>query len=184
MSIILNLTGVGLWAVVVHNKDLVYPSFNRMFGETFVIIYPRPDESELDEDSGTMSHSFELFRTRWKFLSTSKSPCNDNDEEEKTSTQDCVEEYIEREFGCRLPWRKHDANSSTSDDAPICERKPVLRKFTDFMFFGASKMIETTGCLPPCARHEYSIRKINEEGRICSLKAQVLRSFALSTGPF
>lgn len=77
ITIFLNVTGIDYWVVLVHNRNLVYPTFGNIFGQTFLMV--RPHENADSDNAKMEMHAFEISRDRWKFVTTKKAPCNEDE---------------------------------------------------------------------------------------------------------
>lgn len=156
LSMMLNATGLERWMLVVHNKDMIYPTLSQAFGSMHVSMFPR----SLDDNGETLVHSeytYEIKRTKWSLVSTAQNPCS------PTVTQrmdTCIEEHFERTHGCTLPWTKSENTGQP------CPYKDVLKHYEGLIDTGMQDVSIGMGCLPSCEYTEYEVRHITTTDEI------------------
>ncbi len=89
-------------------------------------------------------------------ISKDRLPCHED--KNQPSVKDCLEEFMERNLTCRLPWGK---TRNTSRSFPACDKVGPLRNLLEvFQRLGEADIpvYQMTGCHPPCKYLVYHIK--------------------------
>ena len=100
----------------------------------------------------------EIKKREVSYLNDERTPCQSMPR--KTEMNTCIQQYIEKEIGCQLPW----SNASISDFAKCTEPgqyQAFLTTYDNIAKLSERSIAERTGCLPSCQRSEFTVSILN-----------------------
>ena len=92
------------------------------------------------------------------YVNDERTPCQSMPR--KTEMNTCIQQQIENEIGCQLPWN----NASSSVFAKCTESgqyEKFLSTYDEIAKLSERSIAERTGCLPSCKRNEFSVNILN-----------------------
>ncbi len=119
----MNATFLQRWDMAVHERGhfLHISTGTGMYGmaHNFKIFQPQLEPATKVQQY----YSYEMYKANVTYLADVNTLCDDTsaDVTVYADINTCVQESIQGEIGCRLPWLKN--NSSKYDDLPLCETK-------------------------------------------------------------
>ena len=100
----------------------------------------------------------EIKKRAVSYLNDDRTPCQSMPR--KTEMNTCIQQSIEKEIGCQLPWN----NVSSSVFAKCTESskyKKFLTTYDEISKLSERSIAERTGCLPSCKRNEFTVNILN-----------------------
>ena len=135
----------GEWFVYIHERNHMVLNSQQNFGNYYSYT-TLPDNS-------TYVKVHEINRKEVTYLNDPRTPCLSKAREEGMNK--CIQHYIEKEIGCRLPWN----NGKTQ--LPRCIEKEQYQSFLDtsdkISRLSGFSIAKKTGCLPSCKIYEYTM---------------------------
>lgn len=154
----MNTTDIEKWYILVHNRDMLYPTLSKSFGSNYMVLsVPSLAAQSLDDTnaSAISQYVYEIERTKWSMVSTSKNPCSDKGGQK--SIMSCIEAHFEEKHRCWLPW------TNSTKVGPTCPYNEVTEFYEDLVDTGMQEVALNMGCLASCEYTEFALRHIATE---------------------
>ena len=108
--------------------------------------------------------------------------CDDKEIDQEPTVRGCIENYINTELGCNIPWSIH--KDSRKQDCVTHNQfqryQSLAKKFTSM---NSREMGQKTGCIRRCKRMTYKLSETSPVGSKTSYAREVVKlSFVISSG--
>ena len=91
------------------------------------------------------------------YLDDDRTPCQIEPRTEELST--CIQQYIESNMKCQLPW--HNQSTTLSKCTTSNQYEEFLNKYLLISSQDEASIAKVTGCLPSCRRNEFEVKVVN-----------------------
>ena len=124
---------------------------------------------------------YEIFRTYYKEHSHPENKCDEG--EDNISVKDCIENFIDSELGCHIPWHTNERREEVNE----CSNEEQFHNYVllsnKLSSLGSKRMEVKTGCMRRCDRMEYKLWETTPLGMKAKYKPEWLTlSFIFSSG--
>ena len=137
------------WIIYIHDKGNMLHNSLDNFGSTF-------SYTDTSSSNFSLTTIHEIKKRQVSYLNDKRTPCQSKPRQAEMNT--CIQQYIESEIGCQLPWNNASSSSACTESHQYQE---FLTTYDKIAKLSERSIAERTGCLPSCQRNEFTVKILN-----------------------
>jgi hypothetical protein len=151
----LNLTGLDFWLVTLHNKGHHVPSWNKMYGSTFVVSSaPRAAHNK----NISIFTSIDVTKGDVHCLNEQDYKCDETGS--AVDFNGCMKRFYAEQLGCVMPWDEGQVSGGYPRCTEEMQYRRYLRMARDILDMGEQRFTGERGCLSSCKRSYFETRPL------------------------
>ena len=134
--------------MIIHDRNHFVPSNLRIFGSDI-----------LDISLGKANYyTYEISPTKTTFIDKENEHCLSRAEMADQNMWQCLEDYLDSEMNCTLPWRQKKVSTKKA----LCSHPWEYDQYYEYMdhliTYSPYSIKNITKCIPGCMRYDYSTK--------------------------